>query len=130
MTDRKKPTATRKSKRGLWGARFDGGPSAAMRAIGDSLHVDRRLADQDLRASIAHARMLGEQGILRRAEARKIVSGRTEIWRRNGFWQAKGGAHSGPGDRRPAESFPFIRLRRCEQPAGAESRPQIRSIRS
>ncbi len=74
MTKRKNPATSRTSKRGLWGARFDGGPSAAMRAIGDSLHVDQRLVDQDLRGSIAHARMLGDQGILRKADARKIVS--------------------------------------------------------
>jgi len=63
-----------KRKKGLWGARFKRGPSGAMRAIGDSLHFDARLVDQDLRASAAHARMLGEQGILKKTDARKIVA--------------------------------------------------------
>ena len=93
MTERRKSTRKHAAQRpskgsskrtgGLWGARFGGGPTDALKAIGDSLHVDGRLVDCDLRGCIAHARMLGEQGIVRRGDARKIVAGlrkmRTEL---------------------------------------------------
>jgi len=58
----------------LWGARFAGGPSEALQAIGDSLHFDRLLVDQDLRASIAHARMLGERRIIPARDAKRIAA--------------------------------------------------------
>ncbi len=57
----------------LWGGRFGGGPAESLRRIGDSLHFDRRLVDQDLRGSIAHARMLGACKIIAASDARKIV---------------------------------------------------------
>ena len=40
-----------------------------------SLHYDRRLYREDIRASIAHARMLGRQGIVEEDEAAQIVDG-------------------------------------------------------
>ncbi len=60
---------------GLWGGRFRAGPGPELRQIGDSLRFDGRLLDHDLRASLAHARMLGATGILPAAEARRIVRG-------------------------------------------------------
>ena len=58
----------------LWGGRFADGPSEALKAIGDSLHFDRLLVDQDLRASIAHARMLGERKIIPARDAKRIAA--------------------------------------------------------
>ena len=58
---------------GLWGGRFKGGPTEALRRVGDSLHFDRRLVEHDLRGSIAHARMLGAQSIIPDRDARRIV---------------------------------------------------------
>ncbi len=82
MSARKQSTARSRShsrgsgqaKRGLWGGRFGDGPTESLRRIGDSLHFDRRIVDQDLRGSAAHARMLGAQGIIPKRDARKIVA--------------------------------------------------------
>ena len=40
-----------------------------------SISFDQRLAEQDITGSIAHATMLGEQGIIPQADADKIVEG-------------------------------------------------------
>ena len=47
-----------------WGGRFAGGPSAVMAEINASIGFDRALWRQDLRGSLAHARMLAETGII------------------------------------------------------------------
>ncbi len=44
-----------------------------------SIHYDRRLFGHDIAGSIAHARMLGRQGIIGEDEAAQIVSGLAEI---------------------------------------------------
>ena len=44
-----------------------------------SIHYDRRLYRQDIAGSIAHARMLGRQGIIADDEAGRIVAGLEEI---------------------------------------------------
>ena len=44
-----------------------------------SLHYDRRLYREDIRASIAHARMLGRQGIVGEDEAAQIVDGLEKV---------------------------------------------------
>ena len=58
-----------------WGGRFREPPTAALRALSDSLRFDLRLAPQDLRGSIAHTEMLGERGIIPAEDARRIVAG-------------------------------------------------------
>ena len=50
------------------------GPNAA-HGYTVSLHYDRRLYRQDIAGSIAHARMLGRQGIISGDEAERIVAG-------------------------------------------------------
>ncbi len=59
----------------LWGGRFKGGPGPELREIGDSFAYDVRLLADDLIASMAHARMLGQTGIIPRGDASKIVKG-------------------------------------------------------
>ena len=44
-----------------------------------SLHYDRRLFREDIAGSIAHARMLGRQGIIVEADAEKITEGLRQI---------------------------------------------------
>lgn len=44
-----------------------------------SLHYDRRLYREDIAGSIAHAGMLGRQGIISDADAEKIIDGLTQI---------------------------------------------------
>jgi len=46
-----------------------------MVAFGESLSFDRRLAEADVRGSVAHAKMLAKQRIINKAEAAKIVKG-------------------------------------------------------
>lgn len=59
----------------MWGGRFEEGPAAVMREINASLPFDKRLWRQDVAGSIAHARMLGAQGILSADEAAQIIAG-------------------------------------------------------
>ena len=80
MTDtpnRKKPPAPPKdtAANALWGGRFAAGPSAIMERINASIGFDRRLADQDIAGSKAHAAMLADQGIISRADADTILDG-------------------------------------------------------
>ena len=67
-----------------WGGRFASGSSAIMQAINASIDFDQRLGGCDIRGSIAHAEMLGQQGIITTDEADRIVAGLREIgeeWR-------------------------------------------------
>jgi len=59
----------------MWGGRFGSGPAEIMEEINASIAFDKRLASQDLAGSIAHARMLGAQGIIAKADAEAIVNG-------------------------------------------------------
>jgi argininosuccinate lyase len=62
-----------------WGGRFDQSPDAAAARFSASVDVDKRLADQDIRGSIAHARMLAARGILSADDAQRIEQGLTQI---------------------------------------------------
>ncbi len=62
-----------------WGGRFEGATEKAVEEFTSSLHFDRRLYHQDIRGSMAHARMLAKQGILSVAEAEAIIQGLAEI---------------------------------------------------
>ena len=57
----------------LWGGRFEGKTDALVEQLGESVSFDARLAPWDIRASIAHATMLGDRGIIAAGDARKIV---------------------------------------------------------
>lgn len=59
----------------LWGGRFEAGTDELLVALGESVSFDARLAPWDIRASIAHARALGEAAIIPKSEARKIIQG-------------------------------------------------------
>jgi argininosuccinate lyase len=50
-----------------------------MEEFSQSVSYDKRLYPQDIRGSIAHARMLGETGIIENAEAEKIIAGLREL---------------------------------------------------
>ncbi|MFV1958445.1 MAG: argininosuccinate lyase, partial [Planctomycetota bacterium] len=55
--------ATREAKEWLRG-RFQRGIHPALDRVNRSFEIDRRMAAEDVRASIVHACMLGERGIL------------------------------------------------------------------
>lgn len=63
----------------MWGGHFDYGPSEIMQKINASIDFDKKLYKQDIRASIAHARMIGKVGIIKAAEAEKIIAGLQKI---------------------------------------------------
>lgn len=65
--------------RKLWGGRFKGETDRLVEKLGASVAFDARLAPWDIRASIAHARMLGDTGIIPRKEAGKIIRGLKSI---------------------------------------------------
>ncbi len=59
----------------LWVGRLSGTVSAAMARLNDSLPFDQRLAQQDVRGSVAWARALAQAGVLTEAEADEIARG-------------------------------------------------------
>lgn len=59
----------------LWGGRFHKNTARLVEDFHSSIAFDRRLYRHDIRGSIAHARMLGEQGIIGREEAGQIIAG-------------------------------------------------------
>ncbi|MEE0026495.1 MAG: argininosuccinate lyase, partial [Atopobiaceae bacterium] len=63
----------------LWGGRFEGGVDAFTQEFGASLEVDKNMAQQDIRGSIAHATMLAEQGVISDEDRQSIVAGLTQI---------------------------------------------------
>ena len=64
----------------LWGGRFTESGSKRAQKYGASINVDQQMIQEDIQASIAHALMLGRQGIIDDADARQIVAGLHEIW--------------------------------------------------
>lgn len=69
MPDAKKP----------WGGRFEHSVDALTEAFGASLPVDKRMAEQDIRGSMAHARMLGATGILPAEDVEAILAGLAQV---------------------------------------------------
>lgn len=63
------------SNKALWGGRFEGAPEEFTQRFGASLPVDKRLWREDIAGSIAHAHMLGEQGVLSKEDVDAIVGG-------------------------------------------------------
>ncbi|KQI68234.1 argininosuccinate lyase [Loktanella sp. 3ANDIMAR09] len=59
----------------MWGGRFAAGPDAIMEAINASIGFDRRLAQQDIAGSRAHAAMLAATGIITDSDADEIRKG-------------------------------------------------------
>ncbi|MES2677488.1 MAG: argininosuccinate lyase [Pseudomonadota bacterium] len=77
MTKNKK--SLKNSANQMWGGRFENAPSEVMQAINVSIGFDQKLYKQDIHASIAHATMLSEVGILTREEGKKIIAGLKQI---------------------------------------------------
>lgn len=63
----------------MWGGRFAEGPAAVMREINASIPFDKRMWRQDIAGSVAHAKMLGAQGIIEQADADAIVAGLGQV---------------------------------------------------
>jgi argininosuccinate lyase len=63
----------------MWGGRFQTGPAAIMEEINASIDFDKRLWRQDIRGSKAHALMLGDTGILTKADVAAILKGLDQV---------------------------------------------------
>lgn len=72
-------TMTKDNHAALWHGRFEDGPDAAAVEFETSIYVDERMAFDDIKGSIAHAKMLGEQKIISEEEAKAIVDGLESI---------------------------------------------------
>jgi len=59
----------------LWGGRFEKTTDSLVEDFHSSISFDQRLYKQDIQGSVAHARMLGEIGVLTNAEAEQIIAG-------------------------------------------------------
>jgi argininosuccinate lyase len=66
-------------KKPLWSGRFTTSLERRVAGFTSSLALDRRIAIHDVRGSLAHARMLGRQGILTDKEAESIEGGLERI---------------------------------------------------
>ena len=63
----------------VWSNRFKGKTSASFQKIGSSITVDKRLYEQDIAASIVHAKMLMRQKIIGSKDGTKIINGLKKI---------------------------------------------------
>lgn len=58
-----------------WSGRFDAQENALMERFNASIHVDKRLYEEDIEGSLAQAAMLKKIGILKAGELKKIATG-------------------------------------------------------
>lgn len=65
-----------------WGGRFSGDTDELLERLSVSVHFDQRLALFDLAGSQAHARMLGQVGLVSEDESRRMVEGLAELKKR------------------------------------------------
>ena len=59
----------------LWAGRFQKETDTAVNDFNSSISFDARLYQEDIAGSIAHATMLGKQGVIEEHEAEKIIQG-------------------------------------------------------
>ena len=67
------------SQNKLWGGRFNQPTDKFVEEFTASIDFDKRLYHQDIRGSMAHARMLGRQGIISNEDVEAIVKGLKDI---------------------------------------------------
>ncbi|MCB5121237.1 argininosuccinate lyase [Streptococcus mutans] len=63
----------------LWGGRFEAGLAQWVEEFGASISFDQKLAEFDLKGSIAHVTMLGEKGIISQEDATTIKAGLEDL---------------------------------------------------
>lgn len=66
---------TNKDGQQMWGGRFSAQPDEVMEAINASIDVDKRLAEEDVAGSKAHATMLAAQNIISEDDRDAILEG-------------------------------------------------------
>ena len=135
------PTLPEKAWSGRFGTRTD----RRVERFTESISFDRRLFEQDIRASIAHVRMLAQVGLVNEAECQQIVRGLSDIraeieakalaQARSGFDRVLKSAHI-PRSRRhlvaryPIDAIPDVarKTRSAIVVMGAVSRSGLKSI--
>ena len=63
----------------IWSNRFENKTSLSFQKIGSSVHIDKRLYEQDIAASIVHTQMLTKQKIINSKDGTKIINGLKKI---------------------------------------------------
>ena len=63
----------------LWGGRFSKNTNELVDAFNASIDFDKRLYHEDIRGSMAHARMLAACGIIPAEDGEKIIAGLKDI---------------------------------------------------
>ena len=63
----------------IWSNRFKNKTSLSFQKIGSSIHIDKRLYEQDIAASIVHTQMLTKQKIISSKDGTKIINGLKKI---------------------------------------------------
>lgn len=94
----------------LWGGRFENGPSKDVIAFSTSIGIDWRLWEADIDGSIAHAKMLGAQGILSTDDTQAIAEG-LEVVRQQILSTLQQGKNPFPDDVEDIHSFIELHLK-------------------
>ncbi|MBC7385566.1 MAG: argininosuccinate lyase, partial [Cryobacterium sp.] len=68
----------------LWGGAFDKSTHRDVEIFTASMAIDERLWEVDIAGSIAHAKMLGQTGIISKRDSEKIVEGLQDVASRIG----------------------------------------------
>ena len=63
----------------VWGARFKQKTSNLFQNYGASIDIDKRLYNEDIKASIVHVKMLSKQKIISTKNAKNIIGGLKKI---------------------------------------------------
>jgi argininosuccinate lyase len=63
----------------IWSNRFKNNTSQSFQKIGSSIHIDKRLYEQDIAASVVHTQMLMKQKIIKSEDGNKIINGLKKI---------------------------------------------------
>ncbi len=69
----------RNKNKTVWSNRLGKSNSKNFQRIGSSINVDKRLYNEDIKASIVHAQMLIKQNIIPRNDGKKIINGLKKI---------------------------------------------------
>ena len=79
MQDKTKPAQLKENPSKTWSGRFSEPVAELVKRYTASVEFDKRLAEFDIQGSLAHARMLGKQGIISADDVTAIERGLAEI---------------------------------------------------
>ena len=79
MQDKTKPAQLKENTTKTWSGRFSEPVAELVKRYTASVDFDKRLAEFDIQGSLAHARMLGKQGIISATDVATIEAGLADI---------------------------------------------------